>query len=349
MPITTLDAVLDIECAKFCGNCAEPLDPPGSACPQCGVLPTETREEARDRLAAEPDAIARAEAARLRTEARQLLLSAEHVFRMADEVGHRSELRRRRDEAQDRLKEAADVREGAVSALAEAVKAEGVTARPLADASAARAQAEKAEEKARRLRKGAEAEIEASVRLSAAGQVLARYQAEAATAARMREGAELAVLHAEQAVRDREEARDQAQVLLDRHATVPLSGETAAYLATPLLRMACGWDIDGRPLDQVERGMIGVWGRGVHAAAFADFADALDQADEDRIRRQIEEEARQQPFLRPVGDGFLEARLAAPKADARPPAGAVVTPAPGLSPASPFSGAAPGLPVRPIA
>jgi hypothetical protein len=187
------------------------------------------------------------------------------------------------------------------------------------------------------------------VRLTAAGQVLSRYQAEAATAARDREAAELAALQAEQAVRAREEARDRAQVLLDRHAAVPLSGETAAALAAPLLRMACGEGVNGRPLNQVERGMIGVWGRGVHAAAFADFADVLDRAEENRIRKQIEEEARQQPFLRPVGDGFLEARLAAPNTDGKSSAGAVVTPPPGLSPASPFGGGSPGLPVRPIA
>jgi len=75
----------------------------------------------------------------------------------------------------------------------------------------------------------------------------------------------------------------------------------------------------------------------------------LDRAEEDRIRKQIEEEARQQPFLRPVGSGFLEARLAAPKTDGKPSAGGVVTPPPDLTPASPFSRAAPGPPVRPIA
>ena len=290
-PITTIDQVLDLECVKYCTDCGEPLDLPGSACPECGALPAETREEARERLADEPDAVTRAEAARLRKEAMTLLISAEHVFRMADEAEHRSELRRRRDDAQNRLKEAADAREQAVSALAEAVKAENVTAKPLADAFAAHAAAVKTEEKARRLRKGAEAEIEASVRLTAAVQVLGRYQAEAAAASRAREAAEMAALQAEQAVRDREEARDQAQVLLDRHATVPLSAETAASLAAPLMRLACGRDINGRPLDQVERSMAGVWGKGIYSAAFADFADALDRAEEDRIRSQIEEEA----------------------------------------------------------
>jgi hypothetical protein len=340
-PITTIDQVLDLECVKYCTDCGEPLDLPGSACPECGALPAETREEARERLAAEPDAVTRAEAARLRTEAMALLISAEHVFRMADEAEHRSELRRRRDDAQNRLKEAADAHEQAVLALAEAVKAENVTAKPLADAFAAHTAAARAEEKARRLRRGAEAEIEASV--------LGRYRAEAAAAARAREAAEMAALQAEQAVRGREEARDQAQVLLDRHATVPLSGETAASLAAPLMRLACGRDINGRPLDQVERSMAGVWGKGIYSAAFADFAHVMDRAEEDRIRSQVEEEARQQPFLRPVGGGFLEARLAAPKTDGKPSAGAVVTPPPDLTPASPFSRAAPGLAARPVA
>jgi hypothetical protein len=147
MPITTIDQVLDLECSKYCTGCGEPLDLAGSACPECGGLPAETREEARERLAAEPDAIARAEAARLRGEAMTLLISAQDVFRAADGVEYRSELRRQRDEAQDRLGEAADARELAVSALAEAVKAENVTAGPLADAFAAREQAGKAEER----------------------------------------------------------------------------------------------------------------------------------------------------------------------------------------------------------
>ncbi len=48
--------------------------------------------------------------------------------------------------------------------------------------------------------------------------MLARYQAEAAAAARVRETAERAALVAGQAVRDREQERDMAQLVLDWHA-----------------------------------------------------------------------------------------------------------------------------------
>ena len=348
-PIRTLEDLLDATCDKYCGECSEPLVPPGSECPECGGLPAETRQEAAERLAGEPGAITLAEAARLREVAAGYLVAAEQVFREADAMEYRFELRGQRDQAQELLKEAADARERAVSALDGAVRAEQATAKPVADALRNHERAVKAEEKARRLRMGAETETEAAVRLSAAATVLARYQAKAVTGVRAREAAELAVMQAEQEVREREEARDRAQILLDRHAHVPLSRVTVASLVTPLVRMAGGQDINGRAIDQIERAMVGVWGRGIHAMAFAEFADALDRADEDRIRRQIEEEARQQPFLRPVGAGFLEARLAAPKTDGKPAAGAVVTPPPDLTPTSPFSRAAPGLPVRPLA
>ncbi len=54
-PITTIEQVLDLELAKYYGDCGEPLDPPGSQCPECQALPDEAREEARERLAADPD------------------------------------------------------------------------------------------------------------------------------------------------------------------------------------------------------------------------------------------------------------------------------------------------------
>ena len=348
-PIETLDDLLDRVCAKFCGECRTRLSPPGSQCPECGQLPSETRQEAAERLMNEPDLLDQAEAWRMRKEAMAMLAAAERLFREADAEEHRSVLRKARDAAEGRLDAASGGLEEAESALEIAVQAEELATGPFADAYNVHQQAVTAAEEARRLRMGAAAEVEANVRLEKAAGVLARYRDEAHAATVAKNAAEEALRAVEAEIAGRQREADEAQAALERCTPVPLSAATVGLLASPLLRMSAGSDIDKMPLTATDRLMAGLYGRSAYSLATSEYAGALDRAEEDRIRKRVQEEARQQPFLRPVGDGFLEARLPSPKSDGKPAAGAVVTPPPALSPASPFGGAAPGLPVRPIA
>lgn len=345
--IRSLEDVLDRVCAKFCGECGEPLDPPGSQCAACGALPRETRAEAGERLAAEPDPVARAEAERLREEARETVAAAHRLLRDADAAEHRSLLRKDRDAARVRLDAASAGLEGAEAALELAVRAEEMAAGPFADAYGVHQQAVTAAEEARRLRKGAEAEVEAQMRLEKAAGVLARYRDEAHAATQARRDAETALQAVEADIRERERELAEAEAVLDRCEPVPISPQTVQVLAAPLMRIGAGADIDGTPLTVVERLMAGQYGQAVYSFATSDFAGALSHAEEERIKARLAEEATQRPHLRAVGDGRLEASWRkAPVPDGSTPAGGRVTAPPDLAPAPlgrPAPGVLPGL------
>jgi hypothetical protein len=347
-PIETLDDLLNRVCAHYCGECGEPLDPPGSQCAACGTLPRETRQEAAERLTGEPDLVDQVEAWRLRKEAMGMLAAAERLFREADAEEHRSVLRKARDAAEDQLDAASDRLPGAEEALEIAIAAEEMAAGPFADAHRVHQEAVKAAEEARRLRRGAQAEVEANVRLEQAAGVLARYRDEAHAATVGRKAAEEALQAVERDIAARAQDADRTQGALEHCKPVPLSAATVALLAAPLMRMSAGTDIGKTPLTAAERLMAGLYGQAAYSIATQEYAGALDGAEEARIRARLQEEARNQPHLRQVSDGMFAAAWAnPPKPAAGKPANAVVTPPPAVRPDTGFQGS-PGLYQQPV-
>lgn len=348
-PIETLDDLLDRVCSKFCGACGEVLDPPGSQCGGCGALPRETRQEAAERLMSEPDAVDAAEAWRIRKEAMGMIATSFRLLRDADAEEHRSVLRKARDAAEERLGAARAPLEAAETAREIAVQAEEFAAGPFSDAYQVHQRAVTAADEARRLRKGAEAEVEAGIRLEKAAGVMARYRDEAHAATTARQAAEAAVAAIEADIAERSREADQAQAALERCSPVPLSVATVQALAVPLMQLCAGTDVDKVPLTIVERGLAGLHALSAYNLAIAPYAGALDNAEEQRIRKQIAEEAKGQPQFRRVGDGLLSAAWPNPPKPSAAAPGGVTTPPPDLRPSSPFrntgEGPMPQLPV----
>lgn len=174
-------------------------------------------------------------------------------------------------------------------------------------------------EEARRLRLGADAEVEAGIRVATAAGVMARYRDEAHAATTARQAAEGTVDAIAAEIEARTAELGQAQAVLDYCRPVPVSTETVQALATPLVRMGAGADFDDAPLTLVERAMAGLWGRMARTFAIADFTYALDKAGEEKIREKIRAEYMNQPHLRQVGGGMLSATwVNPPKLAARP-------------------------------
>ena len=346
MPMN-LDEALDTIAAKFCNQCGDPLDPPGSQCAGCGALPGTTRPELEDFLTAEPGSVARVEADQLREEAQRMLDQAEVMFRRADAVLHADALSRVCAVTQGKLEAALGERKQAAARAEDAAVAEQALRKPLAEAYQHRQDAAQAEETARRMRHGAQAETDALVRLNATAEVLKRYQDDAHEAAQGARAAEEVLAAADARVEACELDRDQAAADLTRCAPVPLTRETLFALGRPLLRMAGGRDVGNAPLARDERAMAGVFGRGIDAMAFREFAAALDKDEAQEAEAALMERLMTGPHMTQVGDGMLSAAWIRPPAVPRTPGGQV-TPAPQVSPAGPFS-VSPGLHARPSA
>ena len=344
-PIETLEDALDYLAPKHCGACGESLDPPGSPCAACGMLPKVTRPELAEQLLAEPGHIARiegerqdaeavAEARRLRAEAAERIAEAERLFRAADATDYRAVLRRRRDAAEGAFQAAVGMRQQLAAEFAQAVVDEEAAHEPLADAFAIHKAAEEAEETARRMRTGPLAETEALVRLDAAAKVLARHREEARGASRAREVAEAALRVAGQNLNECEDDRAAAVADLTRCAPVPLSAETVRAAALPLLRIAAGKDINGQAMASVERAQAAVFGQTIETLATMEYHAAM--ASMERARRAEEDRLVHAPQLRQLGDGMLSAAWASPPPVPDGASGGVITPPPDLSPAKPF-------------
>lgn len=112
--------------------------------------------------------------------------------------------------------------------------------------------------------------------------------------------------------------------------------------------MARRTEAQARKLDQAERGMFAVFAMGIQGAALAEYAQALDKGEEERIRAQLREEFMQQPHLRNIGTGHLKASwITPPKPVGGAPAGAVVTPPPNVRRETAFQ-TMPGLYQNPV-
>lgn len=286
----TPEAALDRACLKFCGQCRAALDPPGSQRPACGHLPPVTRPEMREKLAAEPGSIARLEAEALREEGAALLADAERKFRAADAVLHADALTRLRDFAQGVHETAISERQQAGTLLKAAEDAEARTRAPLADAFGNHRAAAAAEETARRMRHGANAETTALLRMNAAAAVLARYQEQARDAASARAAADAAVAVADGKVAAAEQARDQAAAAAGSPGAAELSRETVMALSRPVLRIAGGRDINNERLSRVDRAQAGVTGQA--ATILAELAETMREAEiesfVDQLRAEVD-------------------------------------------------------------
>ena len=159
----TLDEAISELAAKYCGDCGKGLPVPGVQCPACGGLPQATRQELQEALS-EPGKVAQVEADRLRAEAERLRDAAEGAYRDADRVLHLAGLERMADAARGRLDAAVAARMQARAALDQAEAAEAADAGPHRDAYENHRQAVQAEEAARRLRHGPQADIEQKAR-----------------------------------------------------------------------------------------------------------------------------------------------------------------------------------------
>jgi hypothetical protein len=155
---------------------------PGRGCEACGTFPAVTAPELEADLTG-TRTLAVVHAAKLRAEASELRSQALAKHSETDRVLHVARLEERLALARLALDDATAGQPPLEAGLKRARKAEDRAARELAGASEDHARIEKAEETARRIRHGLEAETAATLQLAAAGDVLRRYQTALAEAA----------------------------------------------------------------------------------------------------------------------------------------------------------------------
>ncbi len=237
----TMSQALDAQLNRHCCECAAELPVRGAQCGACGALPGVTRAELEESLS-EPGQLTVIEARQLIEEGREFQQEARARFAEAQRLQAVAVAEADRAAAQGRLESALGELKHAEGALRKAEQAEADAAGPLHEAYENHRQAIRAEEAARRLRQGPAAETEALARLTAATDVLARYQAPAREATGRREAAETVVASAEAAVAAGEDARDRAvlavEQLSDPGVRLVISPETGNLIAEPMMQMA---------------------------------------------------------------------------------------------------------------
>jgi hypothetical protein len=327
----TIDEVLDAWLPGMCRACSAALPRPGEQCLSCGELPAVTRPEAADRLTAEPDALAVAEAEMIRAEAEELRKRMRARFLDADRVERASRLERARDAAETELAEARKTEKATAGTLNTAAAAARDAAAEYAEVEQAHLQAARDEEAARRLRKGPQQEIETRLKLDAATVVLQRYQGRRDSLAAAHEQAKAGLAAASARVRSCEQALAAASRAVGNPGYIPRSKET---ISADLMFQVMSGDLDGA--DMAQASVITVLLAGITTAA-----EEIRRGERARLARQEEEDRRKRTALAPNGSGMLTA--APPRPDTVLPGGRVnpapqVRPSPAGVTSSPFGG-----------
>jgi len=282
----TVDAALDILLPHACKHCGAKLPAPGEPCGACGELPPTTRAEMAEQLAG-PVAPAKIEAARLMEEGHDLRAAASAKYAQADTAVHVAELTQARDAAVAALETALDREETLEPAVDRARIAERAARGELETAQAAHRKAARAEERARRTRRGPEAEAEALLRLRAADTVLARYSAKHDQAAAALHHAEQALAAAHTASMQANDAAVKAENALATPGRAPVSPHR---LANDLMRLALGGE-----LDEVEKALAKTFLSALTAHIGLD-AD-IERRARQRLLAEQEDEKRARPVL----------------------------------------------------
>lgn len=290
----TTEQAADLLLAKMCAGCGTELPAPGLPCTACGKVPAVTRPELAEALAG-PGKLAAVEARRLRGEADELGERRSALLAEADRVEHVAVLEHRRTLAEQALGTAQEAEQRAAAALSAAHQAAEDAAADVARYREARDQAANAEEAARRMREGPDAEIGAQARLDAARKVLERYEQALDGAAGAKENARQALDAATAERRRREAERDAAAAEAQNPGLVPVSEfRIGRDLMACVLSPAC------TPL---EKAMAGVIVTGL--ADLTGVTETIRAAVRDEVLREIAEARQTQTHLSRNHDGTL--------------------------------------------
>lgn len=282
---------------RECGACGTALPAPGEPCGACGWIPEMTAPELTEDLAG-PRALAAVEAAKLRAEAGELRGRMLVKYMDADRVLHMARLEERRALAQAALADGLEGQAKLEAPLKAARKKEERAARELTSAAEDHARIQHAEELARRMRHGLEAETAAALRLAAAGEVLQRYQAALTEAVGRRQAAENALTAARERVGQLERIRDEAVADVENPGRIPRSAETVT--ADPVRLLLTG------QLDEAETLMAQIPAR--FLAAMTGLTEDIEAQARQRLKDEQERERRDKPLhLQALGNGAVSA------------------------------------------
>lgn len=346
----TVDDLLDVILARFCGECGKELPRRGDQCPACEALPEMTRAEAEERLRTDPTAFAEAEskamlaaasaeAGRLRDEGADLMRQTREKFQAADRAEFIAQLEIAAARAGRELAAARATEGQAAQSLKDAVSAEQEAAALLADASQAHSKAQQDEEAARRLRKGVQAEIAAQQRLDAAATVLARHQAAhgACKAACVQARQHLADTSAD--AKERETAANRLAYAVEHTVRAPLSMKTILADIGHLAAQAYAGQLDAE--DKV---LVTVAVQALVSSV--GIEQDIRRDEEQRVRARDAAAARKEPQFAKGADGMLVAAVPAPAGVVVPPN--TTKPAPEFGRPSPWADTfGPGTSVSP--
>lgn len=275
----TRDEALEYLLDTTCSACGGELPGPGQPCSGCGRIPPVTAAEIADDLDG-PVALAAVEQAKLRAEAWVLHDQAIERMRQADEAAFLARLHVQKDRAQQALDEHQRLHKKLTAPRTAARKAEEAAAAELAAASAEHSEIARAEELARRMRHGVQAETEAAIRLDRATAVLGRYQDAMREAAARRQAAEIAFDTSAERAAVLERARDQAVAALASPGRVPMSAETVTVGGLRLVYSGA--------MDEVELAIAGIEARQV--CAMTGQTDEIEAEIRRRIAAEEEDE-----------------------------------------------------------
>jgi hypothetical protein len=176
----------------LCESCGAHLPGPGEPCGACGRIPAITRPEA-EQLLDSATALASVEAKVLETEAEALYQAAMAKWQEASRVVHVALLQDRRDAVRKAADEHKRAYRRLLSPLARAEAAEEAAAVALAEVAARYDEATAAEELARKMKHGYDAEKQATQDLRDAAGIRDRYQGYLSDAVSKRKAAEAPV------------------------------------------------------------------------------------------------------------------------------------------------------------
>lgn len=280
-----------------CAACGTALPEPGLPCAACGVLPAMTAPEFEAELDS-PVALAELHAIRLRAEARALQDQMTAKHREADRVLYLAGLEQRRTAAQGALGVATARQRELAPPLKTAKRAEAKARGERDQAAEYHAEMARAEETARRMKHGAEAETDAMLRLRTAAEVLARYESALSEATAARQQAETALSTATAQVEAAEAARDRAAREHEDCGRVPYGLET---IVADMLRLLISGQLD--PVEVVMARFPAQW-----VAATTGAADAIEAAARQRLIDEQDREKRDKPLhVRTLPDGQVRA------------------------------------------
>lgn len=291
--MTVEEAVEWLLGGQACESCGGNLPGPGEPCDACGTLPPVTSAELSEQLSG-PMALAKVEEAKLRREGWAMLDAAVARLADADRPVHLAVLRERRDQAQRALDTHVARQKPLEAPLRAARKAEQKSGGELAAAREQLGAVVLAEEIARRMRHGLQAETDAKLRLDTAAAVLRRYESAAAEATAARQAAESALAASRERTGHLEAARDLAAATLSSPGQVPRSPQT---ITAGLARLV----LSGQ-LDEIEAALAGQIARTLCAVTGA-TADIIEEARRDLLAEQEAGKRNQPLHVKALGDG----------------------------------------------